>query len=458
MPGLTDFAPALLYPASRAESNESDLTGISRIDFNYTRAGKGIEGENCGNVLYAIACSSPACKTRKNPRLAHDHCDRLTCPVCLPEVAGRMAEKIEERLLGLAGAYEDAGKEIGGLNLSMGKPKHIVFSPEQDGRGTVWLGAGRKRKRWSRDELEADGATQLLRECRRIMGEGAQDGFLGGAIILHMERKKHRGPVRDHQDATGRWVRCHDKDCQLEHDEYMDWTECEKDNCELEHRWFYGPHVHFIGYGYFQNSRDFHERTGWIYKRIQDRRERSVFLTARYQLTHSAHFDGYDGAGKVHRKQHYSFIGKFANMYGGLFITRATRTIEECEECQSPMHEYDLKPKSDDPDYDQCRGVHEVEEKEGIFYVRLDGMIYPANIRGRIEKDIAYRKEVAEWKKQYDRSVWGPDGLVLRDFTLLEGFRDPSRLIRRERSRRRRSRYEPRNVVMVPSRGRARGL
>ena len=413
---------------------------------------------DCGDGLFAIGCSFTQCETRKVPRIAHVSCGRLVCPVCHLAVASRSAGDIEDRVLGMGTAFECAGHEMGGVNLNVGELKHLALSPHQDRNGTVWLGPlkdvnGRdvrsRRKKWTKDAVIRDGGRKLMRECRKVLADFAKDGFYAGVVVLHLERKKHFGPVRDHQDDSGRWVRCYDSDCELLHTCYDDWTSCEDDDCELVHRWFWGPHVHFDGYVFLERSDIFHEWTGWQYTNIEDEWGRNIFLTARYQLTHSAHFERIDEDGKVHRRQHYSYVGRFANRFGGLFVSRKKREPEMCEKCQSPVREYGLKPDSEVPDYTEDRGPHEVETMEGIYYVRLDGQIYPRILRDLVRSDAEHRKALVDFKAEYKRPVWAHDGLILGDGRILTGFNNPAVAlsIYHRVEHRRRLKYHPRNVI-----------
>jgi hypothetical protein len=70
-------------------------------------------------------------------------------------------------------------------------------------------------------------------------------GIKGGSVIWH--------PFREHDDGT----------------------------------WYFSPHFHIIGFGWVQNSAELYKKDGCIVKKILDgKKERSVFKTAMYQLSH----------------------------------------------------------------------------------------------------------------------------------------------------------------------------
>lgn len=52
-------------------------------------------------------------------------------------------------------------------------------------------------------------------------------------------------------------------------------------------RWYYSPHFHILGFGWVRNTAEGYAKDGWVVKNIVDvKRERSVFQTALYQLSH----------------------------------------------------------------------------------------------------------------------------------------------------------------------------
>ncbi len=51
--------------------------------------------------------------------------------------------------------------------------------------------------------------------------------------------------------------------------------------------WYFSPHFHVLGFGWVRNTKEGFEKDGWLVKNIQDgKKERSVFRTAMYQLSH----------------------------------------------------------------------------------------------------------------------------------------------------------------------------
>lgn len=464
---------SVLYPANVASKHDiSILAGKHQTDFRYHRSGHGKEGipvlireridsrsgevipahyVECGDFLRAVGCSFSQCESRKSPKIVPHQCGGLGCPVCFRAAAGEKARRADDRHVGLFDVYESLG-------IHLGNEKHIAFSPAQDGNGTVWLGPlknrdgkdiSSRRRKWTKAELVADGGATLLREYRKLLKESFRDGVFAGTSVFHMERKKHFASAPHHVNPlTGLMVICYDDDCQLPHDVYDDWLSCEDDDCELPHRWFYGPHVHFDGYGFVEDSLSFSSRTGWIYHNIPSKSGRSTFATIRYLLTHSALFERVDELGKVHRKQAYSYVGLFSAHRSGFFEDRRDKRPASCELCGSPVRQYGLTDDSL-PDYSNDQGQQEELVVCGRYYVRIKGNVMPSYMAKDVEERALHRSELVAMRKESKASVWGKEGLILGDGKLLEGFRDPDIVLWRSMPPSHRHRYRPHPFVGV---------
>lgn len=289
-----------------SETDEKDPGCISAIrpsnfstPASYIRSGGGSTRETCGKIRFSVACENWV-KDRNKPmgdRRAHDkpvrvfhQCGRLACPVCYQYTSEKIAMRIEERLDGLKGAYQKAG-------IPLGRLKHIAFSPPQK-----WL---------SQSIIINNQSSELRRELIKIIKKYSRNGFYGGVLVFHMQRQKH-----------------------------MDGSECSDKSCSLEHVWVYGPHFHFIGYGFFEQSNIVHEATGWVYKRLAEKegRDRSIFATVSYQMSHSTIF--INGLGEQIGTG-YWYIGCMSNAKGGFKERERYWTPKLCSRCRGELHEYE---------------------------------------------------------------------------------------------------------------------
>lgn len=435
------------------------------------RKGRFVAGhlQECGDILGSVDCSFSGCETRKEDHRIHSSCGTLGCPVCFRSVADLKANVVSEHQHNVKAVFESEWDKLA-YHKRFGEEKHFVFSPSQDGKGSVWLGpllnkAGKdiskRRRRWSRAELEADGCAAMNRELRRILKESFDGQFYPGTIIWHMERKKHFASAPHHRNAYGNWSVCYDDDCHLEHEVFDDWVSCEDDDCQLEHVWVYGPHVHFDGYGYIEPSPSFHARTGWQYHKIPNTSGRSTFATVGYLLKHSAIFERVDEDGKVHRRRSYSHVSLFSNRYCGFLERSRELKPSICKSCGSPKCKYETD-EHDRVDYSHDLGIHNEVVVSGNYYVRIDGQVYPDFLRKSFDERAsrsAERRAFANELKVSTRrlsvvgskqKVWeDPSQFVLKDGRVLPGFRDPNIVLWRSRPPSHRRRYRPHAFVGV---------
>lgn len=298
----------------------------------YVRSGRGEPtNELCGTPRMVVSCSSPDPNHRANvARLVFHNCKSLTCPKCYEAGATRGARAIQHRLEGMAGAYRKAGKRLGAK-------KHIVLSPPQAD--------------WPRERLEADGGRALRRKACQLLKRFAKDGAEGGTVVVHGERKKH-----------------------------LDGSECERDGCRRRHTWVWGPHIHYLGYGFLEDSSYFYAQTGWIYKRVDETkdRERSFFATAKYLLTHSASFVGADGR-RV--GQGYHHVGWMANCKGGARVVSRTWETGKCA-CGRELHDYGVvwegMTPTEKPNFTEDQGEHQVLVEVREWY--LNGAVFKQTV------------------------------------------------------------------------------
>jgi len=296
---MSTFIDPVLYPAL----HPSIFGDTGHYHVHAILPGKGSENMECGKVKFAVACGDHDCS--KKPELIYHNCMRITCPVCFRSGAvPRMSSRIQDRLYGMYDAYAKKGKYLGKL-------KHIVFSPPQD--------------MFTLDDFRVDQGKTIKKKLCAMLKKYSKDGVYGGAVIFHPWRRKH-----------------------------MDGTECDDKHCTRRHQWVFGPHIHYLGYGYFTASDIVHRETGWVYKRIKEKSgKRRAYETVFYLLTHCAVFtkqvpvvdstshDIVSGEYKeVTIGQHYSYVGLMSNCKGGERTLEKGTEIVNCETCGSDLHKY----------------------------------------------------------------------------------------------------------------------
>lgn len=283
---IEENARPSLYPAY------GPINPLIQSSYIYVRAGSGeVSGPKCGKPKFSTACVAKDLEHRhKTRRLISEHCCSLTCPTCSESTARRSSERIRLRLEGLHAQYLKDG-------LRLGVPKHIEFSPPPDD------------PLFSMESLLKNGGKTAFDQINSYLKQFVQGGVYAGVLILHLERKRHH-----------------------------DGSECSRDGCRHRHKWIWGPHFHFIGYGFFFKSDYFHDQTGWVYKRIPDKfGQRDIKATAFYVLTHSAVFI----SKKSNRSaKNYRYVGLFQDK-----LAKMVKTGNALEPCRCP-----------DPD-DNCKAI-----------------------------------------------------------------------------------------------------
>lgn len=291
-----------MYPAL-GPSISTPASGTPSKHFLYKlfRSGTGPRTrDTCGAIRTWYACSSPE---HHAPFVHHESCGKLSCPICYRSASSRSAHRAEDRVLGMLDAYRDAG-------VILGRIRHVEFSVDP----TLW----------TPDLVTSDGATSLWRAFQSAYASCASRA--GGCVVLHLWRRKH-----------------------------LDGSTCDHKACSLQHTWVWGPHFHFVGWGFFENSARFHKRTGWAYKTIDDGGYvRSVYKTVSYELTHSALVLNVQ-RDRLHQSVRY--IGMCSNCRGGPI--KKTKVFEpvKCTEpgCNCTVHRYGVTEGAG-PDYDKDRG------------------------------------------------------------------------------------------------------
>jgi hypothetical protein len=224
------------------------------------------------------------------------------------------ARKIDSRLTGLTKAYELNG-------IHPGKVKHVVVS-----RPDLLPESKKNDKR---------AVQKYINQCQDVLKSSAQDGWSGGIHIFHPFR--HKGLNKETQE----------------------WEEIEFDAPKdhyIRTKWVWSPHVHFIAYGFFENGKEVHKRTGFILKRVQDQegKERNIRETAFYLMTHSGIWLDQDGK---QRGQAYAYFGEYSTNAGGRMKVGTVDELQPCEKCKSPLVKWQLDLGPDEPTLEFRNGI-----------------------------------------------------------------------------------------------------
>jgi hypothetical protein len=337
----------VLYPATNLI--DPPLTprnlhlSLIRVGTGNKKYGPG-ELNECGTTRFIVSCKSGHTPTRLLNLCGRYAC---SCPACYEAACTAGARDIAEHIDNAPAALLNYDGRVAG------EKKHIVLStpllnPDDPTGGSLYTEA----------DFLKDGGKKVRVKANRILRRFARNGFYGGTLIFHPWRKKH----------------------------VDDGSECDDPNCkDREHYWHWGPHYHYVGYGFFAPGNEVYEKTGWILKRIEeaDGAVRDAYATARYQLTHAGIFIDLDGHVVDHDDGHESVSGKDAQ-YGhaysyvgfvhdlGSEITRHEQVACHCEECQQEVYEYhETAADSGLPDLtDTAPPLHMTWEIEKRWFMR----------------------------------------------------------------------------------------
>jgi len=309
------------YLALRPSNTGYDLStpyGPSTIELGKTYLilpGHGTAKHNCGEVLFAVACSHEACRHKHGYSLRMRNCGRLSCPTCRDNAIARAAARAVERIEGLTKAYEQEGQRLGPIShcqLST-SPDSPLFSPES--------------------LSSKEGLNKAYSEARKLLKRYCR-GY-GGILILHPWRQIH-----------------------------LDGSECGRHDCKKSHTWSWSPHFHYLGVGWWIKSDEFYRLTGWTYskfgygvkkRRDVNERQRSLYNTLQYQLSHCGVLvEGrhvYDPDAKIPVQgtielvqvgQVVRYVGLFSNSKGGYHVEKRSYEVQPCPHCKADLHTFDV--------------------------------------------------------------------------------------------------------------------
>jgi hypothetical protein len=255
--GLRGVDPAM-YPALGTDTLENTVlrpAPISKIlhgsarplaitnshEKNWSIPGTdGIPDQSCGQVIKWIACGADPTHW-KRPLV--DHCDRVECPVCWTYWGMKQSKRMADRLRGYVDSSEKQGfawHKTNAQNL-----RHWVFSPPE---GTIL------------PEMQYQGIKNIAKA--QILDAGAT----GGVYATHLWR------IRE-EIKTDLLTFIKSFKLSEEEREKKFWQCAREDVLQLG-SWreycYWSPHFHVVGFGYLENSRELHSRTGWVYKLIRN--------------------------------------------------------------------------------------------------------------------------------------------------------------------------------------------
>lgn len=359
-------AANVLYPALNEVDAYEGNEQTSHVGWNdvwvenangliLTLPGRGEPGPFCGEWRYGVRCSNP------NDPLAvmrgHVYsCHRPVCPECLYSAANQKALSIwrtfQGKSLVLTAEAEQAHRYIG-------KKKQIQFSYSPDLLTPA-------------DLLDREKLRLINRELDRVLDAAFADGWYAGFLVFHAYRlQRVDGTFAGEGDL-------------MESSEPVNLRDIFKGLTPV-----WGPHWHFVGYGYVMPAGEFAETfPEWRYKRIKEAKlpgknnqyaERDVVATARYLLTHHAVFMdrlvvpkriGLSGETTTEFSQHgqsYRWVGEFRPHKIAKQVLDSKLVPRLCEHCGAEMHIYPM-----DLDGHVC----EDESLARVFRERLEKVVY----------------------------------------------------------------------------------
>lgn len=245
--------------------------------YHLTLVGTGMPRDSdCGKFV----AKAGACRNKPGdhkPILIPNTCGRRECPECWTTWATRAAKRGTDVLNGyLTAKFGPEQKALPGLDREYVLPRHVSFHPPR------WYIENLIREVYKGNVKPSDFQKEFLKKFRdlsRAMVESA--GGQAGVLVMHEIRLK--------SDRTERGA---DTECDVNRYRKVldrpDW----KDHVR------YYPHVHVLVFGSLENSKTFHERTGWTYRmhRVATEPEKALYyLLSHASAAHGAHSITYFG-------------------------------------------------------------------------------------------------------------------------------------------------------------------
>jgi hypothetical protein len=279
----------VVYPAYVPSINQSPYGTLLKKYGLVFGSNEKSTNDDCGQIFRKVQCSHNALH---GSSFRHVRCNDPGCPVCYVKMAGRMADRVTERIQG----YKTVWRKTA--------PYHLIFWSDRADRPYADL-------RESFDEA---------RRLMRLMGVKAAACWYH-PYRIKPELKDRLRAYRRMQGLDGRagfW--------KLAHDDVLGIG-------GIENYIIYGPHWHSIASGYLVNVKEYAEQTGCGYKkkRYLDT-ESKVHEVAHYISTHCC------------REAQKSSVRYYADLsYRMLNRELVDSKIKDivCPVCGAPMEEHD---------------------------------------------------------------------------------------------------------------------
>jgi hypothetical protein len=274
--------------------------------------------EECGKIFRKIQCSQ---NPEHHKTFRHVHCNDPGCPICYTKFAGRMADRITERVMGFKSVYKDDYGEEDVTLWDALKQKYYTQRRKKRGPNSLYHLIFWPERREGRPYA---GLTEAFKDANRLM---KNMGVTGAAIEYHpyrikAELKPYLRRYRTIKGLNGRagfW--------KLAHDDVLNLG-------GIENYLVSGPHFHGPATGYLVNAKEYSEKhggAGYKKKRYLDS-EKSVHEVAYYISTH---------AGREWCKSSVRYFGNMS--YRMLAREKVKEEIKNirCPVCSSKLEEYD---------------------------------------------------------------------------------------------------------------------
>jgi len=295
------------------ESLESVLED-SRIFIEWDLPGQGNSWPYCGTYHEGHACPD---HFEESVKVYLQGCGRRDCPKCMLRWAAKRGSAVGERLYGIQ--FEARRR-----HLKWGRPYHAVFSPEPEDPEA--LRAFLPERPWTVDDFR-----NLRTECIANMKRA---GCHGGVVIFHGWRNTKA-------DKSGEW--------------------------------YWSPHFHVFGFGWLMPSPEFHDLTGWVYKKIRTLTGlKDISRAASYLFDHCALGTFEDGKERPGTFQCGVWFGTVSNCKVEVVEAPPEESYLECpvEDCDKPMMKFECEDQELRPEDSALPGWGKVLEKK-ITYTGL---------------------------------------------------------------------------------------
>lgn len=245
-----------------------------RTDHKLIKAGESKPRPNCGHIRYIASCPELSHNSDHDSHTYHQTCWRIGCPTCKDKAIDRIVKRENLRIE----AYQELHKAQWGKKL---KEDHVSISFP--------------KRQFTKAQIKKEGLKPIWETVNQLWQKYNQHKEGGAVAVIHLTYAAH-------EDGTP----CHDKYCNLDH--HDEW----------------GPHVHFYGFLYFEQSKIIQRETGAVVRKhpidYAKYGPRKASVTLKYELGHC-----WTTSRFINRK-----VTK-TDVEGNAYIT--TERVERAEEC-----------------------------------------------------------------------------------------------------------------------------